>query len=97
VEQVIARLTDIIFLFPGECTGSAILVVLGIVQAVLSMKAAGRMREVPAGMESPLERNVPVLHVRRAVHGLRILACISFLLAILSVAIPLYVHSKYGL
>ncbi len=94
---MIARLTDIILLFPGECTGSAILVVLGTVQAVLSMKAAERMREVLAGIESPLERNVPVRHLRRAVHGLRILACISFLLAILSVAIPLYLHSKYGL
>lgn len=97
VEPVIARLTDIIFLFPGECTGSALLVVLGIVQVALSIKAAGKIREALAGIESSLEWNVPARQLRRAVHGLRILACISFLLAILSVAIPLYLHSKYGL
>lgn len=80
-----------------ELTGASLLIILGIVQMVLSFRAAGHVLRVLERIESPPERTAAARTLYRPVHGLRILCGISFLVAALTVAIPLYLHGLFQL
>ncbi len=91
------HITGVISAMPGESLAAALLFALGIVQLVLSFIAA---RNVSAAMHNTgpgPHREDLARRMRRPVHGFRILAFLSFLLAILAIAIPLYFHGRYGI
>ncbi|MBN1533469.1 MAG: hypothetical protein JXA20_12445 [Spirochaetes bacterium] len=80
----------------GEAVGAALLLILGSVQVALSFRAAREVRAALGRIESPLERRQLERRMVRPVHGFRVMALLSLLLAALSIAIPLYLYGRYA-
>lgn len=80
----------------GEVVGAALLMVLGSVQMALSFLAARRVRAALGRIGSLLDRKALERTMYRPVYGFRVIALLAFLLAALSVMIPLYLHGRYA-
>jgi hypothetical protein len=80
-----------------ELVGVALLLLLGITQILLSFRAARDARIALRRITSPSERDARARKMRRHVSGFRVLALLSFLVAALTIAIPLCMIGLYGL